>query len=682
MIKNVFLFLVVMAIISCSLPENLGLPTWTTNLQIYILNDTYEIADLAEEDSTLVAFGDTLGFYETMSEFGEIEFTTDEVFEEEFTEIGEIEIDNPDPVDTEVPLAEIAPSLVNGYFPSPGILPFTMPSIVKDDIEPFGEFEQATFLSGIIELSLTNNTVVWLGNVNNGEPLVIDILDMNDDIIIQHIFTEDIPPNGTDTITEFEDLSGVIMENEIKVELNGGSRGTDGQAATVNIDDSVEIDISVNDLVASEVIAQVPSQDISDETYVTLDEDITIYEAIVADNGYELTIEVANSIDLEVTVDLSIDNVWLAGETDPFHLQLVIPSSNGGVANITESIDLNGASLGDGSVPLDSLHVVVEAITTDTGDEYRTVNANDFFEVNITVSELEFAYVSGILQPREQDPISGSSEIDVEYPYINGTFELAGYSEIIFNLFSPVPAEMEIDITSYNSDGDTAYLREFGSNDLPIIEIPQGNSEITISTDNYSINDLISILPDSISYVIYPTVGDPIEIFEYTAGDSILADIEIESQLDIIADCWLIPKDEDGNPDVQSVDVKDLEQKHIDAFQHAILTMTYNNSLGMDTAAEILISEQKAENFTELSNPDTTQFTIIDVPLMEQTTSTTPEQRQVEVLQSDLQYFVADSVFIVPKIQLLSDEGMPLSGSIHLNAKVEVEFEVNSGLTD
>lgn len=571
MIKNVFLFLVVMAIISCSLPENLGLPTWTTNLQIYILNDTYEIADLAEEDSTLVAFGDTLGFYETMSEFGEIEFTTDEVFEEEFTEIGEIEIDNPDPVDTEVPLAEIAPSLVNGYFPSPGILPFTMPSIVKDDIEPFGEFEQATFLSGIIELSLTNNTVVWLGNVNNGEPLVIDILDMNDDIIIQHIFTEDIPPNGTDTITEFEDLSGVIMENEIKVELNGGSRGTDGQAATVNIDDSVEIDISVNDLVASEVIAQVPSQDISDETYVTLDEDITIYEAIVADNGYELTIEVANSIDLEVTVDLSIDNVWLAGETDPFHLHLVIPSSNGGVANITESIDLNGASLGDGSVPLDSLHVVVEAITTDTGDEYRTVNANDFFEVNITVSELEFAYVSGILQPREQDPISGSSEIDVEYPYINGTFELAGYSEIIFNLFSPVPAEMEIDITSYNSDGDTAYLREFGSNDLPIIEIPQGNSEITISTDNYSINDLISILPDSISYVIYPTVGDPIEIFEYTAGDSILADIEIESQLDIIADCWLIPKDEDGNPDVQSVDVKDLEQKHIDAFQHAIL---------------------------------------------------------------------------------------------------------------
>ncbi|MCF7794518.1 MAG: hypothetical protein K9N39_11015 [Candidatus Cloacimonetes bacterium] len=681
MIKNVFLFLVVLAVVSCSLPENLGLPTWTTTLQMYILNDTYEIADLAEEDSMLVAFGDTLGFYETMNESGEIEFSTDEVYEEDSTEIGEIEINNPDPVDTEVPLSEIAPSLINGFIPAPGIDPFTLPSIIKDDIEPFGEFEQAAFISGTLEMSLTNNTVIWMGNVNNGEPLVIDILDLNDNIIIQHVFTEDIPPNAAATITETENLAGVIMENEIKVELNGGSRGTDGAAATVNIDDFVEIDIAVNNLIASEVIAQIPSQDISDETYVTLDEDITIYEAIVADNGYDLTIDMANAVDLEITVDLSIDNVWLAGETDPFHLQLVLPPSNGGVANLSEIIDLNGASMGDGTVPLDSLHVVVEAFTTDTGDEYRTVNANDFFEVNITVSDLEFAYLSGILQPREQDEITGSSEIEIDYPFINGTFELVGYSEIIFNLFSPVPAEMEIDIASYNSDGDVVYLREFGTNDLPIIEIPQGNSEIIINTDDYNINELISILPDSISYVIYPTVGDTDEIFEYTQGDSILADIEIESQLDLVADCWLIPTDENGNPDVQSVDVKDFEQKHIDAFQHAILTMTYNNSLGMDTAAKILISEQRTEEFIELTNPDTTLFKIIDVPLLSQTT-TTPGQIQIEVLQTDLEYFVADSVFIVPKIQLLSDEGMSLSGSIHLNAKVEVEFEINSELTD
>jgi hypothetical protein len=477
-------------------------------------------------------------------------------------------------------------------------------------------------------------------------------------------------------------MAGVFMENQIKITLDGGSRGTAGQAATINIDDQAEINISVYDLIASEATAQIPTQDISDETYVKLDESVTIYQATVAENnGYQLTMNIANAIDLDIDVELSIDNLWLAGQTEPFSYHFFIPRSNGGVANVTEIIPLNGASLGDGSEPLDSLLVAITALTTDSGDEFRTINANDNFEVNITVSELEFAYISGILQPREQEAITGSSEIEVEYPYINGNFELAGYSEIIFNLFSPVPAEMEIDITSHNEEGEVAYLREFGSNDLPIIDIPQGNSQIVISTDNYNINDLISILPDSISYAIYPTVGDPDEIFEFTAGDSVLAEIEINSLLDFVADCWLIPEDEDGNPDVQSVDVKDFEQQHIDAFQHAILTMSYENTLGMDTAAKILISEQKAEDFNQLTNPDTTQFKIIDVPLLSQTTSS-PEEIQIEVLQSDLEYFVADSVFIIPKIRLLSDEGMPLSGSIHLNARVEVEFEVSSGLTE
>jgi len=473
------------------------------------------------------------------------------------------------------------------------------------------------------------------------------------------------------------------MQNHIKITLDGGSRGTAGQAATINIEDEAEINISVYDLVANEATAKIPAQEISDDTYVQLDESVTIYDAIVADNnGYQLTIDIANEIDLEVNVEFSIDNVWLAGQTEPFAYQFLIPRSNGGVANISEIIPLNGASLGDGTLPLDSLHVVISAVSTDSEDEFRTVNSNDEFEVNITVSELEFAYVSGILQPQEQDPITGSSEIEVEYPYINGSFELVGYSEIVFNLFSPVPAEMEIDITSYNDEGEVAYLRELGSNELPVIDIPQGNSQIVISTDNYNINDLISILPDSINYAIYPTVGDPNEVFEYTAGDSVLADIEINSILDIVADCWLIPKNKEGKPDVQSVDVKDFEQQHIDAFQHAILTMNYNNTLGMDTAAKILISEQKAEDFTELTNPDTTLFKIIEVPLLTQTTSSSPNEIQIEVLQSDLEYFVADSVFIIPKIQLLSDEGSPLSGSIHLNAKVEVEFEVSSGLTE
>ncbi len=682
MMKKVLFFLAAAIIIGCSIPEKLGLPSWTTTLRLYILNDTYQIADLAEEDSTLVAFGDTLGFYETFYESGNVDFSTEAVYEEDATEIGDIEIDSPEPVYTYVPLSEMAPDLENGFIPEPGIEPFDLPTILKDDVEPFGEFEYASLVSGVMQLSLLNNTVIWLGDVANGNPFILKILDFNDNVILEHIFIEDIPPNAAAVITEYEDLAGVIMENDIKVELNGGSRGTDGASATVNIDDELEVEVSIFDIVADEALAQIPAQDFSDETYITLDDSITIYEAILSNNNNRLTIDIANSIDLEITANIQIANIWLNGETTAFQHEILIPPSEGGVSHITELIDLNGAILGDGSEPIDSLLVTIEAITTDTGDEYRHANSNDFFEVLMSVSELDFEYLSGILRPREQEEIMGSSIIEVEYPFINGSFEVTGYSEIIFDVFSPVPAEMAIDISSHNNAGDVVYLREYGSSELPVLNVSQGLSQVIFNTQDYSINELISILPDSISYKIYPILGDLNDMFEYNQGDSIMADITIESRLDILADCWLIPKTDEGKPDVQTVDVEDFEQEHIDAFQNAVLTLNYYNALGVSTAAKILISDHKAEAFNELVNPDSTLYKIIDVPQLVQSANNEFDQLQVNILQDDLEYFIADSVFVIPKIQLLSNAGTPLSGYITVQAKVEVEVEVSNDLVD
>ncbi|HPR18352.1 MAG TPA: hypothetical protein PLD62_08905 [Candidatus Cloacimonadota bacterium] len=682
MIKKIISILAVAILAACSLPENLGMPTWTTNLKLFILNDTYDISDLAEEDSTLVAFGDTLGFSETVNESGEISFSTEAVVDNQVTEIGDIEISNPDQVGTNVQLAEFAPNLVNGYIPAPGIAPFTLPEIVKNDVVPFGEFEQATFNSGILEITLTNNTVVWMGDINNANPLIVTIMNMNDDILFQHAFSEDIPPYAASVITEYENMAGVIMENDIKIELSGGSRGTDGQAATVDTTATLQVSVDIHDLVAEQVLAQIPTQDISDSSYVVLDEDITIYSALLADDGSYITIDIANSIDLEIAVAMTIDNVWLPGETDQFHFTFTIPASggNGNVVNQTEVIALNNATIGDNTIALDSLKVVVAALTTDSGEEYREVNATDSFEISVTVSELEFAYVSGILQPQEQDIIEGESEIGTDYPYINGEFGFSGYSEIVLDLFTPVPAEIGVDIHSSNTNGEEVSLREYGSDEMPLFILPQGNSQIIISSEQYSINELISILPDSINYTIYPTVGDSSEIFVYNQGDSLTANIQINSRLDIVADCWLIPKDDDGNPDVQSVDVSEFKQKHLDAFKYAKLTLNYYNDLGLATGARLLISEQRTEDFATLVTPDTTQFTIINIPYLTQSTGTELDSIQVNIDQHDLEYFLADSVFIIPKILLYSEEGIPLAGSINMQASVEVEVEVNNEL--
>ncbi|MDO9576611.1 MAG: hypothetical protein Q7J16_01870 [Candidatus Cloacimonadales bacterium] len=685
MIKTLLLLLFIILIISCSIPENLGLPTWSTKYQLYVLNDVYDAAQLAENDSSLVAYGDTLGFFETMNETSTLDFTTDVIQDNDTIDIGDLEIDNPNPTYTSIPLSEVAPGLTSGYIPAPGILPFTMPDILKDDLAPFDQFQEMHLISGMMQFSLTNNTVIWFGNIGNGEPLVINILDSDDNVILSHEFSEDIPPDNTVTIVEYESLAGVTLLNQIKVLTTGGSRGSDGEAVDVNVDATLDIGVSVVDLVAQYAIAQIPEQVEGDTLYVTLDEDVTIYQSTLSYEDNSITIDIANDIDLDIVATLHIADLYLASNSDSFTHEILIPASGGfgQTSYVTENIDINGATLGDGSLPLDSLKVVIDVVTLDSGDEYREISSADVFDIQTTIDSLEFNYVQGLLQPKEQDPITGSSVLGISYPFITGEFAVTGYSEITFNISTPVPAILDVELNAINSDQETVQLVNYNTNEIPQLIIGQGNTTIVLNSDDYNINEFISILPDSIWYTIYPTVGDSTTIFEFFEGDMINAEINIESQLDIAANCWAIPQDEDGNPQMDKIDTADIGQTEIDAFISAKLTLNYNNTLGFDTSAKILFSPEKTEDFTELINPDTTQFTIIDVPYIHQSTGPGLEQVvEIELKHSDLEFFLGDSVFVVPKIQLISEEGFPLSGSIQLQGLMEIEVEFSSGLTD
>lgn len=684
MIKRLVFFGFIAAFVSCSIPENLGLPTWSSKFQLYVLNDIYELAQLAENNSSLFAYGDTLGFSETMNETSNLDFTTDVIQDNDTIDIGDLEIDNPNPTFTSIPLSEVAPGLTSGYIPAPGVLPFTMPDVLKDDLAPFDQFQEMHLISGMMQFSMTNNTVIWFGNVGAGEPLVITVMDVDGNILLSHEFSEDIPPDNSITIIEYENLAGVTLHNQIKVQTSGGSRGSDGEAVDVNVDATMDIGVSVIDLVAQDAIAQIPEQVEGDTLYVILDEDVTIYSAILTYDDQNITIDIANDIDLDIVATLHIADLYLASNSDSFTHEIFIPASGGfgQTSYVTEIINIDGATLGDGSLPLDSLKVVVDVVTLDSGDQYREISSADVFDIQTTIDSLKFTYVQGLLQPKEQDPITGSSVLGISYPFISGEFAVTGYSEITFNITTPIPAILDVELNAINSDQETVQLVNYNTNEIPELIIGQGITTIVLNSDEYNINEFISILPDSIWYTIYPTVGNSTTIFEYFEGDLIDAEINIESVLDIEADCWAIPQDENGNPQMDKIDTADIGQTEIDAFISAKLTLNYNNTLGFDTSAKIIFSQQKTEDFTELINPDTTLYTIIDVPYIMQSTGPGLESVEIEITHNDLHFFLADSVFVVPKIQLMSEEGFPLSGSIQLQGLMEIEFEISSGLTE
>ena len=390
-----------------------------------------------------------------------------------------------------------------------------------------------------------------------------------------------------------------------------------------------------------------------------------------------------NTIDLDIEATISIDKLFLAGEENSFTREIIIPKSGGAgqISNYTEIIDLDGATLGNGTTALKILHVDIEGFTIDTGDNYRDINSTDYFNVISVINELKFAFIEGILMPAEQDPIENEEIIDTNYPYIEGDFSISGHSEIRLKIDTPMPTSMTLQVIVYNKDDESVSLVD-STNVPPTLDIPAGSSSITLSSEKYNVNELVSILPNRIVYIIEPIIGDEEQTFIYHEGDTINSEITIEALLDITADCWLIPRNENGDPDIQAVETSNIEQEQIDSFINGKITFDYQNTIGFSAGIDLLISNSKAENFANLINPDSTQYTIIKIPPLEETTDTEMKQIEVQLKQSDLQLMLADSIYVIPKLRISSEENTPISGGLEMIGLMEIEIKISNNLAD
>lgn len=680
--KRIILYTLALIVIGCSIPENLGIPSWETNLKFYLINSTYQAVDLAEADSSFAVSGDTLMIYQEMNETQVLEFSSDPEAQLEEESIGDLEIDNPDPVFTEVLLSDLAPGLVSGSVPAPGIAPFIFPEIIKDDIEPFNQFEEVICTSGILRFSVLNNTAIWIGDITNGNPFEIILMDVNGNEIAGTQF-EDIPPLATEIISSNINLNGETLYNEFQIKLLGGSSGTNGQAADIDISASLDITIELIDLVVNNAFARIPAQDVEETVVVAMDDQVIIYNAVIADGDYEIVMNFSNRIDLDIQMTISCDKLQLTGETNLFSREITIPRSggNGNVTTYQEIIDLSGAIIGDGS-NLDSLFVSVIGFTNDTGDDYREVDSEDYFSSEVIVSSLDFASITGILMPKDQDPIESEQILDIAYPYIDGEFALVGHSEIRIELDTPVYTEMSLQIEAKNSaDNEIVNLVNLTTGLTPELSVTAGHSVIIYDSEHYNINEMISILPDLITYTMQPVVGNVNEIFTYHEGEEIKADIFIECELDIAADCIFVPKNDAGEPNVQMVNTETITQDELDAYVSGTLILNYVNQFGLSAGVDLLISEQKITDFDQVINSDSTLFTIIEVPLIEETDDV-EQTISIDLKKSDLEVMLADSVFVIPKLKISSEAGTPVSGAIEFRGMVDLILKVSQDLVE
>ena len=521
----------------CSIPSEFGIPTFSKTFKAVILNDTYNLEELAEEDSTLF-FNDVLYLSKIISE--------EEV-------VGIIEIDDPEERFYDITLNEIAPDTLDleALIGITTTIPeFNMVPNLKT-LDPYSEFEEVTFSSGTIELLLVNNTVIGVGNAENGNPLALEIFDWDDNLLKSVTFTEDVLPG--EELMFYVDMENETFPNKLKTRLTGGSQGSYG----------VEVPIS-NDL-------------------------------------------------LNTKLDVYVN--------------------------------------------------------------FRNVTATEVVAARIPLQEIE--------------PVEEETEMDVEYPEVIGEFSFNGFSTIDFTMTSPIPGYVNVDLIAVNvGTGEEVVLTPVqNSNGHSLtFDLNAGITEVNINSDEYNINPMLSILPDKFIYNVYATVGDTTSTYDLSSEDILGTEIDIYAELQFETSeegVWFIPQEE-SEMRIETIEAQDFEQKHYDAFESGIITMTYQNSSGLEMGVDLFMSDNKeflSDEVYDFENPDTSLVKIIHVPMLE-TTDGIDKMAEVILQKNDLVFFLADSVYTIPRLHVYSSGDVPLGGELTLNAEVAIELLISEDLTE
>jgi len=538
--KLIIFSLIFIFIMSCSLPDELGLPSWITDLNIIFFNDIYNIEELAEEDSSLYVIDQELIFRDS--------FETSQL-------LGDLQLAELEPRYYDISCSQLIPDSLQSLIPDSTffILPtFNMESVEKD-LDPFDQYEEVTFESGTIFLTITNNTPLGIGDLENSNPLYAIVLDTNNEQELLTIEYENVPANGGEE-TASVDLSGLTFPNDLSVIVGGGSTGSNGELVFIDDDfynSSIDIEVELQDIYVSAVI--------------------------------------------------------------------------------------------NASIPL-----------------------------------------------QEIEPISDNYLFELEYPEIFGDYSFTGFGEIEFLIHSLIPGQLAIDLTAINSeDSLMVYLQPMngGTEHSIFLDIDLGTTQFTINSNQYNLNEFLSILPDEISYTIYPEVGDSTQVYTVEANDEIVTNIIFSSNIQFQTQedgIWIIPK-EDGEIKIFSENMEDFQEEEYEAFQSGKATFQYLNATGIEMGAQILVSDNKLDvkqQIYNFSDYDSTKVELFEIINIETTPDSSYKQTSLSIVQEDLDFFLADSIFVGARLHFYSNGEQPLSNYLSLIGELQLKILISDDLID
>ena len=549
------------------------------------------------------------------------------------SEVGIRSLDNIDPQATE-------PYLFSSIYPSVSdISNGNTVNIPSFDLEPvtndfsFSDFSAAVFSDGSLSLTIINNLVIPLGDVN------VQLKNSDGSDIEGGSATIAGPINSGEQQSALLDLSNVTLPGDIIIEVTGSSPGQNN----VLIDNdaknsSFSVEITGSGLEVTSATAKIPAQTISEVGTIDLasDSNKVVLATIAAG---KLVIDIDNYMAITSEMNLSIPSLKTPDGSD-FQTSINIGANS---SDLISETNISGYAL---SMSMDeqSVDYSYDVTTQDSGEDLIVITSTDSIIVNIILEgpvegqQLSFSDFEGKVTPQDlgfDGQMNIESDSDILEANLNSGSLILNINNGI-NTSSNGSPEAIITIDEIvNSETNQPLVIATGPmfGELAPIEIDLNGYKIQMPQNDQSLN-------------YSADVTTAYEVGTYSLLDSIIIDI-IVSDLGFSTVRGFFSQD--AMSDSNSIALDDSTIVHSAVLKSGDLSLTIDNSIGVVADVFFQINEFY-KNYVSLD----TSFTI------------SPGVSDVEIdlsgynliLPSDVD---TQKVNYISNISLPSDQDMTLS---------------------
>jgi len=413
-------------------------------------------------------------------------------------------------------------------------------------------FESATIKEGAIEIVLRNELGLDL------DVLTLELFSDNSSVgsITFSDFNHLTTRSDQITIVDNPDVDPEVLLTNLNVEVEIAWSGQELQSDPGSL---IVNSVQGEDLVASQVVAQVPSQDFFFSGTTNFDNtefNFTSPDHYVELQSGTLSIEnILNSIDVEISsLQISFPDIRTTPWSEADSLVITFDGENAIPANstqpVSQTVDLTGTRIfAQNNEVSYNISAVTEDTQADPNNSLRTINETDGVSAEVVIENLIIAEAFGVPSAQqallnEDDPVNGN-EIDLLNDSEAEIIEIDGISDIAqkvdgieftnaslsvdYSINTDLPVQIVGAFLGIDSNGDRFFLRglegteravtdayaadrlRFDGASIPVEDLIQFNidhpgdpdivEQIMFDRDNTDINQFFSRLPKEIRFI-------------------------------------------------------------------------------------------------------------------------------------------------------------------------------------